>query len=1250
MKKGIILTLLTISVLSNSYEVKADFYDIWKASSDILQQAIISCTQSSAPIPAQCSVSFYTEMVNGVAVPSWLLTRCAPDYCGPWVKGDFPTMYDSIPSESKPDMCTPLPKTRGSDISQIDRAVGEEISILGAPFSLRYDSNRGHRLNEYQIAVRTCDTHNSTGSLPDCRIKIEVEGKVFQDEFIGAPNQVFSINWQGTNSIGNKITLPTEADVTFEFLNQPDQIPPYTFKYKTGVFDEGLMGLGGWMISIQHFFDISNNIIYYGDGNQELVKPYQDSQGYTVVSGNRDEVYYFDLNGKHINTRTRFLGKNKYNFYYTNGYLTSISDSDGNTYSFIRQNNNLSSIVTIAGETQIGLNSYGLISQVIDPANATTNIGYHNSRGLIANFSPPQTLMTSYVYDSLGNLSSFQKPNGKVVTYSRTDNIIQEIFNGTILNSYNYGGSSKSLTGADGYYRNSTQDISQIFISDGFGSKSKSIIEGQRFTNDKFINQENRQNGPISQQWNYTESYTYSNASDPFSVQTYTKTSTLNNLSWVDSYDASTQKMTRTTPLGRSSYYKLDSKERVSEVGMPGVLATSINFQSNGKLASVTQGARSQTYSYNAQGFLASVTNALNEATQYSYDGHGRVTSMTLPDSRQVSFSYDGRGNMTSITPPSRPAIIFDITSFDATEAIKPPLISGMTQSNTTYQYDNFDRVTQMTRPSGATIQYDYDVNRGTLSSITDPVSTKQVYIDSNGNLSSISDSQIFQQISYNGSFLSFDSVSRYNQSTGQNDFGVVEYAYNSNGSPTQILLRNQANNSSTSISYTYDNDMKLKTLGAETLNYNAQNGLLTEVLNGNFKGTYTYNSYGEVETYTAKYGTNTLYSYTLSYNNAGRIIGKTETIQGVTNTYGYDYDSTGRLISVILNGTASSSYSYDANSNKTSGTIAGTSFTGAYDNQDRIQTWNGTNLTHNDNGELIQSTTGSQNTFYTYDVYGNLKQVQLPTQTVSYTLDHLGRRIERKLGTSVTNKYMYDGSWRIIGEQNPNNTIKRQYVYGSRSHVPDYYRQSGVNYQYITDHLGSVRLVIKVSDGSVQQRLDYNEWGKIVSSVNPTTQPFGFAGGLYDPNTGLYKFGARTYDPNMGRWLTKDPIWYKGGDTNLFGYVNSNPVMFVDPNGKFAQFILAPIIGAAVGGTTSFITTYGSSKNFENALDALFTGAAGGAVGSLVMFTPLGSIGAVAAGTGFSLLTSLGDSEANPHDVGGGLKHLVKDKMGLCK
>ncbi|PAT39006.1 RHS repeat-associated core domain-containing protein [Vandammella animalimorsus] len=95
-----------------------------------------------------------------------------------------------------------------------------------------------------------------------------------------------------------------------------------------------------------------------------------------------------------------------------------------------------------------------------------------------------------------------------------------------------------------------------------------------------------------------------------------------------------------------------------------------------------------------------------------------------------------------------------------------------------------------------------------------------------------------------------------------------------------------------------------------------------------------------------------------------------------------------------------------------------------------------------------------------------------------------------------------------------------------------------------------SILLVIDAETGQIGQRIDYDAWGRITHDSQPGFQPFGFAGGLYDPDTGLTRFGARDYDAETGRWTAKDPILFNGGDTNLYGYVLQDPVNFVDPEG----------------------------------------------------------------------------------------------------
>lgn len=68
---------------------------------------------------------------------------------------------------------------------------------------------------------------------------------------------------------------------------------------------------------------------------------------------------------------------------------------------------------------------------------------------------------------------------------------------------------------------------------------------------------------------------------------------------------------------------------------------------------------------------------------------------------------------------------------------------------------------------------------------------------------------------------------------------------------------------------------------------------------NGDIHVIYTYNTNGDIASYTAKYQTTTLYTYALTYFNDGRIATNTETIQGTMSTYAYMYDAAGRLSTV---------------------------------------------------------------------------------------------------------------------------------------------------------------------------------------------------------------------------------------------------------------------------------------------------------------------------------------------------------------
>jgi RHS repeat-associated protein len=191
--------------------------------------------------------------------------------------------------------------------------------------------------------------------------------------------------------------------------------------------------------------------------------------------------------------------------------------------------------------------------------------------------------------------------------------------------------------------------------------------------------------------------------------------------------------------------------------------------------------------------------------------------------------------------------------------------------------------------------------------------------------------------------------------------------------------------------------------------------------------------------------------------------------------------------------------------------------------------------------------------TSFTYDAYGNLVHVRLADGTwVEYLIDATNRRIGKRVNGVTVQKFLYSGDLRIVAELDSSDQVVARYVYAGRENVPEYMVRGGTTYRLVLDHLGSVRLVVDASTGAVAQRLDYDEYGRVLFDNNVGFQPFGFAGGLVDQHTQLMRFGARDFDRDTGRWLAPDPAKFEGGGTNLYAFCVNNPINFVDPTGLY--------------------------------------------------------------------------------------------------
>jgi RHS repeat-associated protein len=430
---------------------------------------------------------------------------------------------------------------------------------------------------------------------------------------------------------------------------------------------------------------------------------------------------------------------------------------------------------------------------------------------------------------------------------------------------------------------------------------------------------------------------------------------------------------------------------------------------------------------------------------------------------------------------------------------------------------------------------------------------------------------------------------------------GNVSWAYNTDFN--KILETVSGATSTAQAVFGYDADQLLTCASPTTctpagsdalrLTRHPQHGLITAIALGSTSETITYNNFGELARQTARYTGVTTPLVDITYHTTGaprdklgRIAVKTEAIGGLTADYQYFYDAQRRLTDVMRNGELLEHFEYDQNGNRTLGYNADseTEYTGTYDSQDRLLTYGPWTFTYTTNGELETKTntvTGDDWAFQ-YDALGNLLSVGLPNgDLVEYLVDGLGRRVGKKKNGVLLKQWIYRDALKPVAELDGAGALMAEFVYGSKGNVPDYVRRGGSTYRVISDHLGSPRYVVNVANSAnVPFRADYSSFGE-VTGTGLDWMPFGFAGGIYDADSGLVRFGARDYESMVGRWTTKDPIVWFGAQTNLYAYVDGDPLNFFDPTGLLVDVVYSLSRGelSIVDSTTGQHVSLGASS-----------------------------------------------------------------------
>ena len=721
-------------------------------------------------------------------------------------------------------------------------------------------------------------------------------------------------------------------------------------------------------------------------------------------------------------------------------------------------------------------------------------------------------------------------------------------------------------------------------------------------------------------------------------------------------YEYANNNLTKITlPSGAKQTYTYDSYHNVSTATSPGGVISSFTYDTYGNNTKVTVGGSSQTQkisataAYTSDGNqLASVTDALGNTTTYGYDTQtGVLNWVQAPgqtDTTRTNYTYDSRFRTTgvsqgsaqvgytysgelldAISSASGTEYSFDYGAFDLVNSVQ---VGQRTMISHTYSTDANRNLTQSTYGNGDSVSYTYDsLGRTTGKSYENGDTVDYIY-DNNGNLGILKDSATGRNTQY---FYDFqDRLMRYEES-GQGYSNAVQWGYddeNNLSSQTQTL-----NGNTYTTQYTYDKDNRL-----------------TKTTVGNVSAGYTYDAYGRMTGIVTKSGDSTVLNSTISYNSPSNTATSTQVFawnNGVDSTYYYTYDDAGNITS-ISGGKGEILYSYNELNQLIYADVpaTGRTLTFSYDDNgnilkrssrlrfdkpsdpprevsyvygdsdwpDLLTAYNGTPITYDEIGNPLTDGTWT----YTWQHGRQLVGMENEEASISYAYNTDGQRISKTVDGTTYN-YYYLGDQLVEMAWGAN---KMHFTYDAVG--PLSVNFNGTEYFYLKNGQGDVTGLVD-STGTRVVQYTYDTWGEVwtvsgsLSSTLGKLNPFRYRSYVYDNETGLYYLNSRYYNPVWGRFINADTpavVTASPGsaswDKNLFAYCDGNPVNRADDGGEFWHFI----VGAAVGGLISGISTAISGGSLTDVLINTATGMASGALAAsgAGLITSMALSGAISA------------------------------------
>jgi RHS repeat-associated protein len=590
-----------------------------------------------------------------------------------------------------------------------------------------------------------------------------------------------------------------------------------------------------------------------------------------------------------------------------------------------------------------------------------------------------------------------------------------------------------------------------------------------------------------------------------------------------------------------------------------------------------------ETYTYDYQGNLKTMTDMGGHTYYYEYDSQGRVTKAFNPDStfRQIlyndttntvtvfdenqhkieyqydwaqnlvwvkeytdavnyylaQYTYSSRGQLLSVTDARGNTTLYEydslfgvtqVTYADATtEVYSYDAVGNLVQKIhangiTAFTYNELNQLISIHYPDQSTTTFAYDAN-GNRTVMVDPASTKGYIYDNRDRL--ISETQVIGGESSTVTY-TYDASSRV-VSVTYPDQSVVTYEYDPLNRVTDIPGYAQ---------FTYNDDSLLHTM-------TFHNGAVT---------TFQYDDCHRPVTIKASKNGVDLLSMNYQYDPAGNMTQldynrrlPDQTWFQSTETFSYDWLD---RLTGAQGDYGSLSYSYDPVGNHLSRN--GTTYTYNAMNE-LLSASDGTVFTYDDNGNTVTKSDSTTSWSYTYSGTNLLEQVAKNQQIIGeYMYDGTGKRIQKtewieSLQDYNTITYTYSGL-NVFYEKNPATGQKATYVYGPTGRIAK--NAGGLTDYYHTDHVGSTRLITDES-GAVVADVAYTPFGEPLSEQE---ESYLFSGKERDV-TGLYYYGARYYDPDIGRFITRDPLAGVSASPktlNRYVYCGNNPLKYTDPLG----------------------------------------------------------------------------------------------------